>query len=379
MKLSRGADEKTARGHCAAHVLRIGWPGAMAACLLLTVAACSAAAPGSAQASRGASPAGGSGLPSPAPAETSPAAAVAANPGCRGAETIPVATAAELRRALADARPGQTIVLRPGIYQGNFTATTSGTPGAPISLCGSRSAVLDGGDVRHGYVVHLDRASWWRLSGFTVQNGQKGVVADGVTHDLVTGLLVHSIGDEGIHLREFSSDNVVSHCVVRQTGLRKAFFGEGIYVGSAHHNWCKYTGCRPDTSDRNVIAYNDIADTTAENIDIKEGTTGGTIVGNHLDGTGMATSAATAWVNVKGNHWTITGNFGTSSEGDGFQVHQVYPGWGLGNVFSHNHAAVHGPGYGIYVQNRRLGTVVSCSNVVTSAVAGFSNDACVAG
>jgi hypothetical protein len=238
--------------------------------------------------------------------------------------------------------------------------------------------VLDGGDIRHGYVFHLDRASWWRLEGFTVQNGQKGVAADGVTHDLITGLFVHSIGDEGIHLREFSSDNVVSHCVIRQTDLHRAFFGEGIYVGSAHDNWCKYTGCRPDTSNDNVIADNDIADTTAENIDIKEGTTGGTISGNHFDGSGMVASAATAWVNVKGNHWTIVGNYGTNSIGDGFSVHKVYPGWGLGNIFTRNHAAVHGPGYGIYVQSRHLGTIVSCTNVVTSAGAGFSNIACTA-
>ena len=42
------------------------------------------------------------------------------------------------------------------------------------------------------------------------------------------------------------------------------------------------TDCEPDRSDRNVVAGNTISDTTAESIDIKEGTTGGTVVGQHL-------------------------------------------------------------------------------------------------
>ncbi|MGH3276277.1 MAG: hypothetical protein ACRDNZ_18365, partial [Streptosporangiaceae bacterium] len=181
--------------------------------------------------------------------------------------------------------------------------------------------------------------------------------------------------DEAIHLRSFSSYNIVMGNTVRDTGLKVAFFGEGIYVGSAHHNWCKYSGCKPDASNYNVLEDNNIADTTAENIDIKEGTTGGTISGNIFSGTGMAPSAATAWVNVKGNDWEILDNTGTDSIGDGFQVHQVYPGWGVGNAFRGNREAVGGPGYGIYVQSIRLNTVVSCGNVVTGG-ARLSNISC---
>ena len=101
--------------------------------------------------------------------------------------------------------------------------------------------------------------------------------------------------------------------MVRDTGLLVAFYGEGIYVGTAHKNWCKYSGCQPDASDHDLIIGNDIANTTAENIDIKEGTTGGTISGNHLDGTGMVASAATSWVNVKGNDWTIRTTRGSTA------------------------------------------------------------------
>jgi hypothetical protein len=310
-----------------------------------------------------------------APSRSATASPVATS-SCGGSTGTSVSSASELTRALGVAQPGQTIVLAAGTYDGNFSATRSGTSGAPVTLCGPRSAVLDGGSVQLGYTLHLDHASWWRVEGFTVEGGQKGVMVDHSNYDLLYGLYVHSIGDEGIHLREDSSYDTISHCVVQQTGLLVQFYGEGIYVGSANKNWCRYTGCQPDRSDYNLIEDNSISDTTAENIDIKEGTSGGRIIGNHFNGTGMVASAATAWVNVKGNDWTISGNTGIDSIKDGFQVHQVYPGWGIGNVFTGNTAEVNGPGYGFFVQNHRLETVVSCNNKVIDATRGFSTIAC---
>lgn len=287
-----------------------------------------------------------------------------------------VSSAGALRSALANARPGERIILAPGVYQGDFQATVSGTSAAPITLCGPRGAVLQGDSIKSGYTFHLDHASHWRVEGFTVQGGQKGVMTDGASSVVISGLYVHGTGDEAIHLRDFSSYDTVSHNVVRDTGLLVAFYGEGIYVGTAHKNWCKYSNCQPDASDHDVITGNDISNTTAENIDIKEGTTGGTISGNHLDGTGMVPSAATSWINVKGNDWTVTGNAGVDSIGSGFSVHQVYDGWGLDNVFRGNQITVNGPGYGIYVQSKHLNTVVGCDNTVSGAQSGFSTVTC---
>lgn len=289
---------------------------------------------------------------------------------------VSVSSARELRTALAGARPGEEILLAPGTYGGHFTISRSGTAAAPITLCGSRSAVLDGGSISHGYTLHLDHASWWKVEGFTVEGAQKGVVADGASNNVLDGLYVHSIGDEAIHLRAFSSHNTIKNCLVRDTGLLVPFYGEGIYVGSAHKNWCKYSGCQPDASNYNVITGNDVSGTTAENVDIKEGTTGGTIAGNRFDGAGMVGSAATGWVNVKGNNWTVVANTGVNSIKDGFQVHRVYPGWGEGNIFRGNTLQVDGPGYGIYVQSEHLGTTVACDNRVSGAGRGLSNVSC---
>jgi hypothetical protein len=364
--------------------LRSG-PGLAAASLLLvTLAACSAPAspPGGthAAASRNKSATDSpSGTPPVSSGSASGAGSLVSGlgnpPGC-GTGGTRVSTAAGLRQALTAARPGTTIRLAPGVYQGDFAATASGTPAAPITLCGGRNAVLEGDSIQHGYTLYLYRASWWRLAGFSVESGQKGVVADYSSHDLIDGLHVHGTGDEGIHLRSFSSHDIVSHNVVRDTGLHVQFYGEGIYVGSAHSNWCRYAKCRPDESNDDVLAYNDIAGTTAENIDIKEGTTGGIIIGNHFSGTGMVSSAATAWVNVKGNDWQILDNTGVASPADGFQVHQVYPGWGIGNIFRGNKAAVHGSGVGIYVQSHDLKTVVACNNSIAGPGGQLSNVSC---
>ena len=325
-------------------------------------------------------------VPSGAIAAGAPSAAPTASPSlssgtvaCPVTGATAVSSAGALSSALSSARPGEVIVLAPGQYAGDFVASSSGTASAPITLCGPRSAILRGESVNSGYTFYLNHASWWRAEGFTVEGGQKGVMADGADHNLLYGLYVHGTGDEAIHLRSFSSDNTVSHNVVRDTGLLKQFFGEGIYVGSAHKNWCSYSGCQPDRSDGNVLADNDIAGTTAENIDIKEGTTGGQITGNQFNGAGMVESAATGWINVKGNDWTVQGNTGTDSVENGYQVHQVYSGWGIGNVFIGNRAQVNGPGYGIYVQNKRLETVVACNNVVIAAGLGFSTIACSSG
>ncbi|GEM_PF-1837900 len=59
-----------------------------------------------------------------------------------------------------------------------------------------------------------------------------------------------------------------------------------------------------------------------------------------------------------------------------FQVHQVYPGWGIGNVFLNNQPQVNDPGYGSYGPSLHLRTVVACSNVASGATQGLSAIAC---
>jgi nitrous oxidase accessory protein NosD len=224
--------------------------------------------------------------------------------GC-GEVTATVADAAGLQAALDSAQPGDVIALTAATYVGNFVMTVSGTADAPITLCGTAESILDGDGTDDGYVVHLDGASYWHLVGFTVTNGQKGVMADGTVGSVIEKLTVHTIGDEAIHLRRMSTDNLVTGNSVSNTGLRRDKFGEGIYIGSAESNWGDITGGDPDTSDRNVIEGNTIWATTAESIDIKEGTSDGVVRGNTFDGDVVFQSPELAHVLLEGNRGAV--------------------------------------------------------------------------
>ncbi|MDB5243849.1 MAG: hypothetical protein JWP57_4475, partial [Spirosoma sp.] len=289
------------------------------------------------------------------------------------ATTVRVSTAGELTRALENAKPGDVISLADGTYTGEFTAKTSGTATSRIFLCGSRNAVLDTGDTDNGYVFYLNGASNWVLSGFTAQNGQKGIVTDESSNSIIEGLTVTNIGDEAIHLRKNSSSNLVIGNTVSNTGNRNKKFGEGIYIGSAVSNWCTYNDCLTDQSNYNIIADNDISGTTAENIDIKEGTIGGIVKGNRFDGGSMTSS--TAWINVKGNAWTIRDNHGQNSPQDGYQTHNILQQWGDYNLFTGNTGSVDAVGYAFALRPAMHNTV-SCSNTVTGAKSGLSNIPC---
>ncbi|GGI45592.1 hypothetical protein BCL57_001662 [Agromyces flavus] len=287
--------------------------------------------------------------------------------------TVDVTDADELESALADAQPGDIIVLAPGQYEGNFVMSAEGESDAPITLCGSRESILDGGSTDDGYVVHLDGASHWVLQGFTVRNGQKGVMADGTTGTVIRDLAVSHIGDEAIHLRAASSDNQVLNNTVSDTGLRKPKFGEGIYIGTAESNWCDISGCEPDASDRNLVEGNAISATTSESVDIKEGTSDGVLRDNSFDGSELV--EADSWVDVKGNGWQIEGNTGTASPADGFQTHEIVDGWGDHNVFRANSADLDSAGLGFSLKPER-DNVLTCDNTVTGSEAELSNVEC---
>lgn len=293
------------------------------------------------------------------------------------APTRQVAAASELTAALSTAKPGDVIGLAPGRYDGTFTLAAKGTEQHPIVVTGPKTAVLDAGGIKVGYGLHLVDSEYVVLQGFTVTNAQKGVIADRVTASVIDGLNVHAIGDEAIHLRAFSSDNVVQNCVITNTGLRRPEFGEGVYVGTATSNWKNITGGRPDASDRNRVLSNTIGpDVRSEHVDIKEGTSGGEVRGNRFDGHGMNVEKfADSWVDVKGNGYRIVDNVGSfmpksKDGGDGFQTHVIdkEQKYGRDNVFARNTIELEeATGYGVRIHKKGdgpLGNVVCANNTI---------------
>ena len=196
-----------------------------------------------------------------------------------------------------------------------------------------------GGPVRHGYGLHLLGVHDVRLIGFTITAAQKGLVLDHAHAVTIDRLTVEGIGDEAIHLRSSSTDNLVTHVRIEKTGLRNPTFGEGIYVGSAGRHWVKSTA---DASDRNRFVDNVIRQTTAEAYDIKEGTRSGKIEGGTVDGS--AEIAADSVINLKGNSWTVAHVTVEHGPRFGISTRVRMPGWGAFNLVVGNRIGLDGSG-----------------------------------
>lgn len=307
--------------------------------------------------------------PSPSPAPEPVPAPIPAN-------TVSVSTAAELSAALAAAAPGQTIHMQDGLYVGKFVASASGTADAPITLAGSRAAVLSTGSIWSGYGLHVT-GSHWRIAGLAVTEAAKGIVLEGSTHTVISNVDVGRIGSEAVHFRKNSSDGIVRDSDIHDVGLAQPGYGEGVYVGSAKSNWATVMGSAdvPDRSDRVQILNNRISRTAAEGVDAKEGTSGGVIRGNSFTDAGYSGSnSADSWADIKGNGYIVDGNTGSTALADAFQVHSVLEGWGLNNSFSGNTILGGVPGYEVWVQSGSLGTVIACKE--SKAGLGLSNVPC---
>lgn len=311
-----------------------------------------------------------------APPAPSPQPTPVPAPPAGQAGTVTVSSAAGLAAALAAAAPGQTIRLEDGLYVGKFVASVSGTAAAPITLSGSRAAVLSTGSTGSGYGLHV-KGSHWRISGLTVSNAAKGIVLDGSTHTVISNVDVGNVGDEAVHFRRNSSDSTLRDSEIHDTGLVQPGYGEGVYIGSANGNWASVMGSSttPDRSDRIQVLNNRISRTPAEGIDAKEGTSAGVIRGNTFDDAGSSGSNfADSWADIKGNGYLVDGNAGTTTRRDAFQVHSALQGWGMNNKFSGNTVLGGVPGYEVWVQSGSLGNVIVCKE--SKAGLGLSNVPC---
>lgn len=251
---------------------------------------------------------------------------------------VNVSTSLELHTALANAQPGDFIYLADGIYNGNFEATVDATAEARIIVYGSRAAILEGTSLEQGYGFHL-AADYWTLAGFSVRNYNKGIMTDGANFNVLRSLEVYQIGDEGIHFRSFSSDNLVQQSWVHDVGLNNVEFGEAIYLGSAVSNWERHSNGEPDTSDRNQVIGNLLGpNVAAEAVDIKEGTTGGVVRHNTFISTGE--NFADSWVDLKGNGYEVSDNMGMYTVGSTFTIAvdemELVEGWGRDNNIHDN-------------------------------------------
>ncbi|MFI6095825.1 right-handed parallel beta-helix repeat-containing protein [Lentzea sp. NPDC051213] len=324
-------------------------------------------------------------------------------PGEGPVGTIPVSTADQLKTALGNANPGDTIQLAPGTYRGSFSTQKAGTASNPITLTGPPSAVLinDGPSGTAptcpvptagwdpGYGLWLYNAPYWNISGITVAESKKGIILDNSHHVTIDGVTVRRTDEEGVHFRRSSADGVIKNSTITDAGVVTKDYGEGVYLGSANSNWkCHGNSGGVDRSDRVQVLGNKIGpNVSAEHIDVKEGTQGGVIRGNTFNGTGISgANSADSWIDVKGTGYLIEGNTGTfASPGtfkNGYETHNpsTTPSFanGCGNVWRDNRSDLGTVGeYAVYVVStskcKDNPNVVHASNTVSRAKKGLTN------
>ena len=277
---------------------------------------------------------------------------------CPGALT----TTAAIQNAMLNATPGTTILIAPGTYVGRFSSGRSGTGASPIVLksCDPTSpAVLSGSSVSDGsYGIHLT-GDHWEIRDLVVTRYQKGIVVDNGNHNLLTGLEVHEIGDEGVHFRDGSSYNTLDRSTIHDTGQYQSWFGEGAYVGSDVNSNYEHTVFG------NVIRQTVFAGgITAEHIDVKEGADGTIVEYCTFNGSGISgNNSADSFVDVKGVNTIVRYNQGSRNGNpavvDAFQVRTHGTGYptGRNNSFHGNRVDLDAiSGYVVYATSATAGT-----------------------
>ena len=252
---------------------------------------------------------------------------------------IHVTNSDELQNALEQAKAGDEIILASGtyIYHGEtskgrtFTGTADGTEENPIILRSEnpdKPAILEGATIDSNYGLTIT-GDYWIVKDIIITNSSKGIILDNANYTQLVNCEVYHTGTEGIHIRDGSSNCIIDSCKVHDTGLVKAGYGEGIYIGSA-----KSTTEYEHACDNNIIRNCELGQNiSAECIDVKEYTTGTIIEYCTFDGTGCSgENYAKAFVNIKGNDCILRYCTGYRNNCDkitrAFEQNDVVEGWG---------------------------------------------------
>jgi hypothetical protein len=284
---------------------------------------------------------GGPGSPPPPP--------TGSTSGCPSSgytRLVNVSTSTQLSSALANAQPGDQIQLAAGTYSGARLDKDG------VTICGPSTAFIKGG---FGQLNVNDVT----FQGFSA-DGFQPFNFYGSKRNKLLGLIISNVGQEAIHLRCGSSDNIIQDVTVHHTGQSVAQYGEAVYIGSDPSNVGSMCGTSSDASLRNQVLDSHFGPyVTGEDIDVKPGADGTIIAGNTSDGTGKAYIAgfAESFYTIRASNVAVTDNSATGGPKNGFWSFS-----GSGVTYHGNTLKVPSGGTGFRVDQ---GTVVGCDNSVT--------------
>jgi hypothetical protein len=281
----------------------------------------------------------------------------------QAATTINVSSAAGLKTALANAKPGHEIVLAPGTYTGIFTANSNGNASNRIVLrsqSATNPAILSGPSINSDYELHVT-GDYWTVKNVKIRNSAKGIVLDNSNNTILDGVEVYDIGAEGVHFRDGSSNGTIQNSYIHDTGKTAPGYGEGVYIGTAEKDWGKYNKATDNNTIRNVKIGPNVR---GESIDIKEGTTGTLIENNTFNGIGISNvHVDDSFIDVKGKNVIIRNNTGYRNNNskivDAIQIHKIVTGYGVNIQITNN--TFHLDNSSAYVVNASGGTSATVS------------------
>ena len=283
------------------------------------------------------------------------------------ARQVNVSTVSDLTSATLAAKAGDTIWVAPGKYElpstncknDTFVNSTGrdcgliwlgadGTKTNPIVLAGSDPVDLPeifSSDYKHNYGIHVT-GNYVILKNLKIHSFSKGVVFDNSVGALMEDCEVYHTGNEIVHVRDSSQQVTLNRNFIHGSGYEIAKYGEGIYVGTYNTGWAssqqadrdagfwgtdasqhRYSGYDWRVNDTKITC-NIVSGTTAENIDVKEGTVRGIVQGNMFIGDSLDYNGEVSYddanIDMKGAYWTITGNYFYNSKKQGLPYYNPH-------------------------------------------------------
>ena len=189
--------------------------------------------------------------------------------------------------AMQNAQAGDEIIIASGTYIKNnkfnpdifshltiatrFYAQANGQSNQPITLRGEDAQnppILQGPEgVYDGYVMEVT-GDYWIIKDLKLKSGSKGLMLDNANHTQIVNVEVYDIAQEGIHVRDGSSETIIENCYLHDLGIEQPENGEGLYIGSdrKEHNG----NFNPYCNNTKVINCTFGPNVSAEGIDVKE-------------------------------------------------------------------------------------------------------------
>lgn len=259
----------------------------------------------------------------PSAASTTAASSTTAAAAAAG-RTVNVSTFAQLSSAVANAVPGDTILLAGGTYTGKLSISRSGTAAAPITIkpAGTGAVVLTAsvkmpscnatGPDGDRTITFIKGASHWTISGLTVRNG------------VLISSKNASAAQNWFAARIKSGD----------WSARRAIPGRGtndpVAARTALTRLSALTGQTIIPSDGIILTGNTITGKGVFGRSTRYGTLSGNTVTDIACGTGPA-----IWLSTFSDGWTISNNT-VSKVASSSASHYMQEGIRLGNASSYN-------------------------------------------